>query len=123
VGKGIPRWIDEQHHTLVGEVYFLSRLSPERRAARWFLDLSPCRTNQSREPRLFGWCGTTNNVELYAHGLARVEAFAKNGRTRITLVTWDSPAGQQALLYLGYPDLEGETDERTNPHRARRRVL
>ncbi len=104
----LPTWIDEQPHCLEGEVYFLARSVPDRGDPRWFLDLSPCRTNISREARLFGWCGTTNGVSVHAYGLALVEKFAKNGRTRIAPVAWDSPAGQQALLYLGWPDLTGE---------------
>jgi hypothetical protein len=105
----MPRnhWIDEQPHTLVGEIYFLSHSVPLGRGSRWFLDISPARTNDSREPMLSGWCGTTNGTALYAYGLARVQAFAKNGRTRISVVAWDSPEGQAALEALGYPDLKG----------------
>ena len=104
----LPKWIDEQPHTLEGEIYFLCRKSPEGQAARWYLDPSPARTNISHEPKLRGWCGTTNHTALYAHGLARVEKFAKNGRCCISVVAWDSPEGQAALEALGYPSLRGD---------------
>ena len=105
---GLPKWIDEQPHCLEGEIYFLCRRAPEHEAARWFLDHSPARTHTSHEPKLRGWCGNNNNVALYAHGLAVVEKFAKNGRCCIRAVAWDSPQGQAALEQLGYPGLRGD---------------
>lgn len=109
MGRRIPKWIDEQPHTLEGEIYFLARsVAALRGRSRWFLDHSPCRKNFNRQPLLSGWCGTTNDVSLYAHGLARVVKFAKNGRTCIEAVAWDSPDGQAALENAGYPGLRGD---------------
>ena len=104
----LPKWIDEQPHTLAGETYFLCHSVSGGGTSRWFLDLSPGRTNISNEPKLKGWLGTTNNVSRYAYGLAKVEKFAKNGRTCISVVAWDSPAGQATLEALGYPGLRGD---------------
>jgi len=64
----------------------------------------PCHTNQSHEPRLTGWCGTTNNVARYAEGLARVVRVAANGRVQVVPVT-----GAEGAAWLtdvaGYPEL------------------
>lgn len=37
----------------------------------------PCRTNSSHEERIEGWCGTTNNMSLTAHGVFESLAAAK----------------------------------------------
>ncbi len=105
----IPRFIGsddyEQYDVSVGEVYFLVRFAPQDGAEQWTLQDHPQRTNMSHAPMLFGWCGNTNNVCVDAHGLARVDAILKNGRTRISAVDPDSEAGQEALENMGWPEL------------------
>ena len=106
----IPTWIDEQPWMAVGEIGFLARSTDNNRrgAERYTIGDSPCRTNISCEPKFRGWCGETSNVSLYALGLARIVAVAKNGRTRIAAVDAESADGRAALEALGWSELIGE---------------
>ena len=70
----------------------------------------PLRTNKSHEPRLFGWCGTTNNVSLEAKGAWRVDHMNNfNDRAQIVQLK-----GDELTAFLnkdGYPELAGEAYE------------
>lgn len=68
----------------------------------------PPRTNESREPRLDGWCGTTDNVACYGRGVARVERLARNGRAFIRRL--DGDESRAVLDELGYPELMPDRD-------------
>jgi len=95
-------WIDGEDAT-VGAVAFLVRRSPQQGADSHHLQDRPARTNQSNEPRLNGWCGTTNNVAVYACGVVRVARIAANGRAQV--VPLSGPRLTAALDTLGWPSL------------------
>lgn len=85
----------------VYEVFFSNTGKSEMRAAK-----TPRRTNQSREPKLRGWCGETNNVSVTARGLARVSrVFSGTERMQLRIFPKGSKAEQEALSEVGYPDL------------------
>jgi hypothetical protein len=100
-------WIDENnaYDHEVGRVGFLVSVKPQGRAERLDLRDRPAHTNQSHEPRLTGWCGETNNVNVHAQGLAEVVRVAKNGRILLR-TTEDPDAITAALEELGYPELD-----------------
>jgi hypothetical protein len=64
-------------------------------------------TNLSHQPRLHGWCGTTNDVAVYARGMAKVVRVCKNGRAQVAKIEGDEL--KAALNDFGYPDL-GEAE-------------
>ena len=108
------KWIDEQSYeydigpTKDGEMGFLIRISNENTGSdRYILRCSPPYTNRSNKPRLYGWCGTNNNVGTYGEGVWKITRIAKNGRTLIEEVE----AGDERDAFLeemGYPDLTDE---------------
>lgn len=99
------RWIDGEY-LLKGDIGFLVELCHSNRgwSTSHSLQDRPCHTNVSHEPRLKGWCGSTNNVSYDAMGLAKVVRVAKNGRAQIVAVT-----GKEGAEWLeneaGYPEL------------------
>ena len=100
----MSQWIGgEFSDYTVGQVGFLVLVSPEQRADRYDLRDSPPHTNQSHEPRLNGWCGTTDNVAVYGRGMARVVRVARNGRALV--VPLEGEDLRAALDTLGYPEL------------------
>ncbi len=64
---------------------------------------TPARTNRSHEDKLYGWCGSYNNVSTNACGAWRVTRIAKNGRMLISKLTGDELA--TFLEEMGFPDL------------------
>jgi hypothetical protein len=97
-------WIDSDTYGMqVGQVGFLVKTERHERGmpTRRHLQSRPAHTNMSNEPRLTGWCGTTNNVATFAEGLARVVRIAQNGRALVERV---KPT-RAVLKSLGYPDL------------------
>lgn len=77
--KGIP-CPDAGH--LRGDYFLLLRSHTLRDDEYYVLSENPGLTNMSREERLSGWLGTTNDVALYAEGAVRVYE-DKLGRVRI----------------------------------------
>lgn len=71
----------------VGEEGVLVSRSPERGKTEWLLQADPPLTNSSREPKVAGWCGTTNNVSITAHGWHRV----------VKVIGWDHTGGMKVL--------------------------
>lgn len=101
-------WIGPDDTLVVGQAGFLIERSNVMQGwRRHSLESLPAHTNQSRRPRLHGWCGTTNDVATYAHGMARVVRLAGNGRALVEVLAGDEL--RQALPELGYPEL-GEGD-------------
>jgi hypothetical protein len=98
------QWIDGEGLS-VGTIGFLVETTNTNHGSESYgLYERPCHTNQSREPRLTGWCGETNNVSRTAQGLAKVVRVANNGRVQI--VTVDGAEGAAWLNDVaGYPDL------------------
>jgi hypothetical protein len=88
IDKDEPAFLIESFNENTGRsVHYLSRI--------------PAHTNQSCEPRLNGWCGTTDNRAEYARGLAKIVRYAKNGRAMLVPV---EPTAE-VLEELGYPEL------------------
>lgn len=94
-------WIDDASYA-VGDIGFLVRTSPQGQSERYSLNQRPAHTNRSHEPKLFGWCGETNNVSVDAEGLAEVVKILPSGRAQIKKVE----ATLERLEALGYPELE-----------------
>jgi hypothetical protein len=99
-------WTDSDNVETTGsDVGFLVlRSNALRGAESWHLQERPAHTNQSRVPRLRGWCGTYNDTATHARGLARISRVAGNGRIQLVPV----PATAELLEQLGYPDLAVE---------------
>jgi hypothetical protein len=96
-------WIDcEEKHGTLG--YLVETLNTNTGRTTFSLYERPCRTNQSLEPRLWGWCGETDNRSRYARGVVRVVKRNRLGdRARVAQVT-----GVELAAFLeseGYPDL------------------
>lgn len=89
----------------VGDVGFLVNTSHDTKGWDTYqLRQHPPKTNQSFEPRVYGWCGTTNGVACYGRGLARVEKVAGNGRAYVRHLTAEE-ATKLLNEEFGYPDL------------------
>jgi hypothetical protein len=102
-------WIDADSRLNVGDVGFLTEKSHELdHWTRYWLDDTPAYTNQSFMPRLYGWCGTCDNIAMYAHGMARVVRIARNGRILVRELDGDELIA--ALEELGYPELAPKSD-------------
>ena len=97
-------WIDRDYQA-VGDVGFLVEVYLESaNATKWRLRDTPPRTNQSLEPRIAGWCGSTNGCSVQARGMARVTATNVAGdRMRIERLSGAELA--TALEDAGYPEL------------------
>lgn len=99
-------WIDsDSAETERGDAGFLVRVANENQgnAEHYQLRARPAHTNQSHAPRLRGWCGTTNNVAVFAEGLARIVRTTANGRAMLAHVPQAEEAAE--LERLGYPEL------------------
>lgn len=99
-------WIDEYNCDINDdEIGFLICVSNHNTGAEHYrLDGRPAHTNCSHEPRLSGWCGTTDNRHVEACGLARVTRRTQNQRCCLARV---EPTAE-VLEGLGYPDLMPE---------------
>lgn len=97
-------WIDADPGVTVGVVGFLIQIQNTRTGGEYYrLSDRPAHTNQSNEPRLYGWCGSWNDVSTDARGMARVERVARNGRALVRALKGKELAA--ALCTLGYPEL------------------
>lgn len=97
-------WIDsyDVHTERDSDVGFLVQTGHILRGrVRYHLSTRPAHTNLSHEPRLYGWCGTTNDIAKYGKGLATVARRAKNGRVCLRRVE----ATPEILEELGWPEL------------------
>ena len=99
-----PLWIGPDESLRVGDTGFLILLSHPGRTDRYIVRGTPARTNQSFENRLYGWCGSYNDLSTYACGIVRVVRVARNGRVLVAQLTGASRSS--ALDELGYPDLD-----------------
>ena len=103
--KWIGPFYDEQLPQ-VGYIGFLVRISNQIKGwERHELRDTPAYTNESRQPKLNGWCGSWNDTSTHGCGLAKVVRVAKNGRVLVQEVDKDSDEGQATLEELGYPGL------------------
>lgn len=96
-------WIDEDR-VAAGEKYFLIKISNENtNSSKYVLQNKPPYTNRSFQPKLYGWCGTNNNVATHGEGVWRVLRQAKSGRILIEQVN-----GEELIEFLeemGYPEI------------------
>ena len=98
------RWIGPDETLSVGDIGFLIEKSHNTAGwERYELRDTPAYTNQSRQPRLDGWCGSYNDLSTSACGMVKVERMAKNGRALVRELEGDELAA--ALEELGYPEL------------------
>lgn len=102
------QWIGPDDSLELNDIGFLIEKSNPVNGGweRWELRDTPPHTNQSNMPRLYGWCGSYNDVSTNGHGVGKVIRVAKNGRCLIQVLEGD--AQQAALDELGYPDLTAE---------------
>jgi len=101
----MAEWIDGDSFK-VGDVGFLieSVINVRGLPTKLALRERPAHTNMSHEPRIGGWCGETNNINIWAHGVARVSRVAKNGRIEVVRLKGDELSS--ALERLGYSQLD-----------------
>jgi len=102
----MAQWIDTYDEpTKLGQIGFLVMIQDQNNMAeRWQLRDRPPYTNGSHEPRLEGWCGTTDNRAIYGRGMARITRVARNGRALVTPLTGQDLT--DALEELGFPELD-----------------
>lgn len=101
------RWIGPDDSLQPGMTGFLVQKTHDTDGwERFEVRDTPAYTNQSCEPRLYGWCGTYNNLATYGCGVVRVERVARNGRAFVKELR---DANALAVLEeLGYPELAKE---------------
>ena len=101
-----PTWIDcDDYETKIGTTgYLVETVNNNARATTWAIRERPLHTNQSNQPRLYGWCGETDNKSRFARGVVRVAALNKAGdRCRVSRLV-----GAELAAWLerdGYPEL------------------
>ena len=77
-------WITSHESPEIGDLLFLIEIINFNRGGTvaWHGTASPGRTNISREAKIRGWLGETNNVTSYAHGAVIVTAHSKRDPSR-----------------------------------------
>jgi hypothetical protein len=104
------KWIGPNENLAVGDVGFLIKQTNENQGwTRYDLRITPAHTNRSRQPKLYGWCGSYNNLSTTAEGMAKVIRVAKNHRVLIEEI--DGQEVESALEELGYPELYAEEEK------------
>jgi hypothetical protein len=101
----IPQWVDNPDFDKIGTVRYLVAVDRAGQSTRWQLRERPARTNRSAEPRLFGWCGETDNRSVYAHGCVVVVG-TNQARDRARIKSLDGEELRAFLEGDGYPELE-----------------
>lgn len=66
---------------------------------------TPVCTNRSHEPRLYGWCGETNNISYTGIGIGKVKKYYSSGRMKVYACAKGTPEEQLALDDVGYSEL------------------
>jgi len=103
-------WIDPNHAMGVEDVGFLVEITDNNLGSnRYEVWSAPAHTNMSREPLLYGWCGSWNNRATEACGMVRVIREAKNGRLLVQELEGADLAAE--LEKAGYPDLAPSEDD------------
>ena len=98
------RWIDADEQMIAGQIGFL--VETEHNLEGWnrkYLWSEPACGNMDHSPKLSGWCGTTDDVAIYARGMAKVIKLTNNGRAYVQ--TLSGPELTAALAKCGYPEL------------------
>ena len=110
----------DAYHT--GDTVFVSEVVTERGECEIHLTEAPRRTNRSREPRLRGWCGSTNNRAVTALGVGKVTR-VRGTVLRVEVLAAGSDEENDALGALGWSALattgrsgtQQENGERRSP--------
>ena len=100
-------WIDNSNGYRVGDVGFLLEYTWHAKGGKSQMRLSdrPGQANMSGRIIVDGWCGESNNVSVYAYGVARVSRVCKNGRAQVVRL-WMNEA-LKAYESLGYIEENG----------------
>lgn len=102
----MSKWIDisDNETTAIGTIGYLVGTTSAGRET-FSLRERPLRTNQSNEPRLYGWCGETNNKSRAAYGVWKIVRVNKAGdRAQIVmlhaaeLTAWLEADGHPGLI-------------------------
>jgi hypothetical protein len=102
----IPRWIDIDFARINDRGFLVE--TNHNGVTAWSVRNEPLRTNKSLEPRLYGWCGETDNRSRFARGAIRIVGTNAAG-TRAQI---KSLQGDDLALFLeeaGYSELQGES--------------
>ena len=77
-------WINSQENPKIGDLLFLIEIIDFNKGGTvtWHGTAAPGRTNISREAKIRGWLGETDNVSSYAHGAVIVTAHSKRESSR-----------------------------------------
>ena len=94
----------------VGKIGFLTSSYDTNTGREWHrFQLAPGRTNLSGEAKLYGWLGTTDNIDRNALGLVQIVRIFENGRAQVRRIAKGSTEERDALTdVLGYPELAPE---------------
>jgi hypothetical protein len=100
------QWIDVHEQQRPGDVGFLVRATHLLKGwARTTLQDEPVRTNLGGRPLLTGWAGTTDDVSVYALGLAElVKIRGRRGQVRLV----EGSELVAGLEVMGWPELGDE---------------
>jgi hypothetical protein len=109
----MAHWIDGDY-PLKHIGFLIEKSNPIRHTEHLELAQRPAHTNQSHAPKLYGWCGSWNDTNTYALGIARVSRVAGNGRVQVTEVV-ERAEVQRYLEEVGYPDLLDAWDKAQAP--------
>lgn len=97
-------WIGPDESLTLGQYGFLIETSHTNDGwIQYTLSDTPARTNRSHEPKLYGWCGTWNDIATHARGMYRVVRLARNHRAYVEELEGADLGA--ALEELGYPNL------------------
>ena len=110
------QWIDcDGDNVEPGRTGYLVRtLNTSTGRESWAIRDRPLRTNQTREPRLWGWCGETDNKSRTAQGVCKVARVnAAGDRCAVVRVV-----GAELAAWLeadGHPDLAAQAEPEVTP--------
>lgn len=100
------RWIgpyDFENFPIGHKAFLIQHEHHTKGWVRYELRDVPAQTNQSLKDKLYGWCGSYNDVSTTAKGVAEVVKIAKNGRLQVQEIAGDPLAAY--LEEAGYPEL------------------
>lgn len=104
-------WTDST--AAVGTIAFLIRSHHlTKRWERRHLSNRPQHTNMSHQPRLRGWCGTTDDISRSAEGVCVVTR-TTGTRALVRRIPQGSAEEREALETLGWTELAPEVSSRT----------
>ena len=109
------KWIDiynDVSTSKIGDVgYLVETLNTSNGVRLFSIRDRPLRTNQSREPRLYDWCGETDNKSRYARGAWKIVRLNR-ACDRAQIVRLEGEELAKFLENDGYPELIPADDAR-----------